>query len=310
MKCGVPQGSTLGPLLFLLYLNDLPSVSNALKFIMFADDTNVFLRGNNLTNMVNNFNSELLKIADWFAVNRLSLNIQKTHFMHFTNSKQTTEQNLMIEHQCIKKVNVTKFLGIKIDEKLTWKNHIEYINSKISKSLGILFKIRHIVNKQWRIKLYKTFILPYLNYCNIVWASTFKSTLKPLIISQKKALKLALGLPILTPSSQVFELAKVHSIFEINQIHMLIFMYKYVNNMLPSSFINYIQRNERLMYNFRNIQEFMLPFPRLEKFKFSVLYKAPSEWHLLSQNLKNSSSLNMFKLCIKNHFLFQSNRIL
>ena len=149
-----------------------------------------------------------------------------------------------------------------------------------------------------------------MNYCNIVWASTFKNSLKLLVKSQKKALKIALNLPYLTPSIEVFQLAKVQSVFEINQIHMLIFMYKFINNLLPSSFDGYILQNQNVVYNLRNIQQYILPFPRIIRFKFSVLYKAPYEWNLLTENIRNSSSLSIFKITVKNHIMSQIERII
>ena len=186
--CGVPQGSIIGPVLFLLYINDIHRVSEKLSFVMFADDTNIFIKGCDLNNIISILNSELKNISTWFQANQLSLNVSKTHYMIFSNCRAKAHSTVNIDGHELEMVSCTKFLGVKIDDKLTWKEHISYVKHKLMKSLGILYKIRNVLTRKWRIKLYKTFVLPHLNYCNIVWASTYQSSLKDLFIVQKKAL--------------------------------------------------------------------------------------------------------------------------
>ena len=304
MKCGVPQGSTLGPLLFLLYLNDLPFVSKVLTFVLFADDTNIFLKGNNISELMKTFNIELINISDWFAANKLSLNVQKTNCIHFSNGNYKTDIKLKLNGKEIKQVQEIKFLGVFIDDKLTWKSHIQYINTKISKSIGILYKVRHILNKEWKMNLYKTFVVPYLNYCNIIWASTYKTSLNTLLIKQKRALKIVLNLPFLTPSAYVFNIAKVHTVYEINKMHFSIFMYKYVKKLLPLSFTNmFILNRDIHSIQTRNSSKFYVPFPRIDKFKFSVTYAAPTIWNSLSEINKNLDTIHKFKNNIKQYML-------
>ena len=125
--CGVPQGSILGPKLFILYINDIVQVSDLLKLIIFADDTNAFYSGENIRNVANTVSSELNKLKIWFGVNKLSLNVSKTNYMVFTNSKIPPNIDISIQDYIIEKVNVTKFLGVLIDEKLNWKQHIEMV---------------------------------------------------------------------------------------------------------------------------------------------------------------------------------------
>ena len=139
ITCGVPQGSILGPLLFLLYVNDIVNVSDKLFPILFADDTNVFLQGKNINEMCNVMNIELKKLVIWLNVNKLSLNIKKTHFMIFCKPrvKLNLNTNICINTQEIELVHKTKFLGVIIDDKLLWSDHIQYICTKISKTIGI-----------------------------------------------------------------------------------------------------------------------------------------------------------------------------
>ena len=126
--CGVPQGSILGPKLFILYVNDICNISKIPKFVLFADDTTIFCSGPDDMQLSRDLSNELDKLSVWFAANKLVLNVSKTNFMVFGNSKQrNTTLQFSIKNSKIKRVYVTKFLGILIDDRLNWKEHISLI---------------------------------------------------------------------------------------------------------------------------------------------------------------------------------------
>ena len=155
IDCGVPQRSILGPLLFLLYINDLSTVSESCFSILFADDTNMCIAGKDIQDMCHKFNEDLTKIQEWLCCNELSLDVSKTHYMVFT-PKNTffNDVNVMINNEKIERVYVTKFLGLQIDAQLNWKRHIEYTCKKLSKCIGILAKQRKVLYKSCLINLY------------------------------------------------------------------------------------------------------------------------------------------------------------
>ena len=145
ISCGVPQGSSLGPLLFLLYVNDICNASPLLSFILFADDTNIFCSHSNLQTLINTLNSELPKVSQWLKCNKLSLNINKTHFIHFKHHNvhlAATPLNIKIDDSLLEQKQNSKFLGVIIDENLTWNPHIRNITSHISKGVGIISRLK------------------------------------------------------------------------------------------------------------------------------------------------------------------------
>ena len=132
IKCGVPQGSVLGPVLFLLFINDICNVSNLLTFVLFADETNIFCSNENVEVLQATLNRELAKLFVWFSINKLSLNLGKTNYMLFRSRPPDLELHLKINNAEIPKVTATKFLGIIIDDRLNWKPHIQSVKSKLS----------------------------------------------------------------------------------------------------------------------------------------------------------------------------------
>ena len=152
--CGVPQGSILGPILFLLYINDLPSCSKLLKLILFADDTTIIYSANDLDTLFLTINRELILLSDWFKLNRLSLNISKTHYMIFSNRKiEQIPPSIRVGQTEINRVSCTKFLGIEIDDKLTWFHHIKLVERKISLANFVIRSIRYKINYKIAMKL-------------------------------------------------------------------------------------------------------------------------------------------------------------
>ena len=144
IKCGVPQGSILGPLLFILYINGLPRAFKLTEPLLFADDTSIFLSHSNPNYLENVLNNELLNIDVWLRCNKLSINVQKTNYVIFSPSQRKVNHSFSLSFggQPLTQSNVTKFLGVYLDEHLTWKYHINFVCKQIAKSGGILSRTR------------------------------------------------------------------------------------------------------------------------------------------------------------------------
>ena len=186
----MPQGSILGPLLFLIYINDLAMASATFTPIMYADDTTLLstldnFNGNQSTNQnAIQINAELTKIVDWLTVNKLSLNIKKTKMMIFCSKqrilKSTEIPNVIINHIPIERVTYFKFLGVIIDSNLTWYHHINHISNKLSRICGVLSRLKHYVPVLILKIIYNSLFLSHLNYGITAWGFNVGPRIKTL----------------------------------------------------------------------------------------------------------------------------------
>ena len=150
--------NNLGPLLFLIYINDLNNSTKNLSTILFADDTNLFCSGKDINELECNINAELVNVQEWLTLNQLTLNIKKSNYIIFRTAKKQLKKSLTLklDNKEIQRVDKTKFLGIIIDQHLTWNNHIDYITKKIIKATGIRFYVSQVLLKI----LYNSLIYP------------------------------------------------------------------------------------------------------------------------------------------------------
>ena len=210
IKCGVPQGSILGPVLFILYINDMCEVSKLLNIILFADDTSIFYSTRNIMDIACTVNNELEKLDIWFRVNKLSLNVNKTNFIMFTNKKQHRPTvNTILNGTNIEQVSHTKFLGVIIDENLTLREQIKSVETKVSKSIGVLYKTKDVLDIQALCTLYQSLVEPYMCYCCEIWGNTYPSRLRKLSLLQKKAIRIIYSLDYHGHTSVFFQSSKI-----------------------------------------------------------------------------------------------------
>ena len=309
INCGVPQGSILGPILFLLYINDLASVSEFCFSVLFADDTNMFITGKDMNVLCRQLNEDLRNIQEWLQCNKLSLNVLKTHYMIFTpKNKVIDDIEVKIHDVQIQRVYTTKFLGVQIDSKLTWKMHIEYTCKKLSKCVGILCKARKKLYKSTLISLYYSFAYPYFIYCNHVWGTNYPSCLERIYLIQKKLIRIITCSPFRAHTGPLYFANKILNVYDINDYIIGSFMYECLYGTIPEIFRNYFQRNADVHdHNLRNVNDLYVPYGRLDIRKFSIKIAGANLWNSLPSFVKNSQSNHIFKKNMR-HYLVEKKR--
>ena len=304
IACGVPQGSVLGPLLFLLYINDIEYALTYSSMILFADDTTIFHSKQNLKECVSELELDLATINDWFKANKLSLNISKTNFMHFPIRNSHQISSIKFDNFTINSTKTSKFLGIILDQDLNWKPHCEYIKKKLNSNLFSLKRLKNILSSGVLKTIYHSIIECHLTYGIQSWGSTFKYVLKPLQVVQKKALRCIYKKPYNHPTAELFKTNCILTFDNLYKLSLLKFMYRYHNDLLPVT-LNQIYVNNNDIHNHytrlhNEPHQYMYKKDVVHR---SFIVKSPVLWNMLPNDIKSSNNFKLFCKRTKKYLL-------
>ena len=255
-----------------------------------------------MEDLVKTINGELENISLWLKINKLSLNINKTHFIMFQRGKSTMSiPDIIIDNQPIDKVEKTKFLGVVIDSKLSWKSHIWLVAGKLSKSIGMIIKAREYLNRSALLTLYYSFVYPYLTYGNHVWGCTYYTNLKQLFILQKKALRIMCGKRKRDSTENIFSELKILKFTDINAYLTGRFMYKCYTKNVPGIFSDFFQCNSAVHgYSTRQSEHLHVPLERSNLSQFCIRYRGVVVWNaILKSKINPDTSEFVFAKALK-----------
>ena len=297
VEYGVPQGSCLGPLLFLIFINDMPLSSLKLIIKLFADDSLLFLNGKSLEEVQNTLNEELPKIEKWFLSNKLTINATKTEYMINGRLQSQNPLDIILNNTYLNRSSSVRYLGVFIDDKLNWKTHVESLEKKISTACALVCKLRYYVDQTCLLKYYYAHVYSHLQYAILAWGAVNKTTLNKLNVLHRRVVRLmTLHGPLKNlfkydpdnsqgniKNLELFKSCEILTIDDIYKLELAKFMHKASTNSLPSALNNIFIRSR-----FPRQRLFLLPCVKSKFGERSLKYAGPKLWESLEPHLKET----------------------
>lgn len=306
ITCGVPQGSILGPLLFIVYINNIFELDLKGEIMLYADDTCLFYFGHSIDVVIEEAQKDLNLLNIWFQSNLLTINTSKTNYIIFKakNKKIHNHKPLNIDSKIINKTITEKYLGILLDEHLTWKPHLEKLRSKIASLSGLLRRITGCLPRKVRYVIYNSLVKPHLDYLIEVWGSTAKTNIQYIQTAQNKLIKTLFNYDFLTPTYNIYKETKLLNITQNYKYNTCILIFKILNNTIHSQikFSKNISIHKRCL---RSAQDIHLPFTRTKYGKKNLTHEGAQIFNKLPKHIKECKSLLVFKKLLKQHIIQQ-----
>ena len=290
IKCGVPQGSILGPLLFIIYMNDLQNICKKSNYLLYADDTVIF-NTKEIDQATTEKQTDLNNFKIWCDRNQLTMNVKKTKYVIFGMRSQTKNivyHDLFIQNKKIQKVATYKYLGMTLDMNLNFNNHLQHVQNVISHKCLLLSKLRKYIDTYTAIILYKSMILPIMEYGNVIYGGAKGQPIKKLQTIQNRILGICLYTNEYIETNQLYTLCKTSKIEIRRVVHLNLLMYK--------------QRDNVHIVNKRNINTrahdallFTTQKPNNEKYKQNVFYRGALTRNNLPVRERNIPDFEKFK---------------
>ncbi len=279
IKYGVPQGSVLGPLLFLIYMNDLPNVCRSIDVFLFADDTNLWCIGI----FRDEIERDLSAISNWLRANKLVPNVEKTVQLNIGSASSMSEL-FRLDDQIIKSVSVFKYLGILLDGKLSFLSHIEYVSKRMSTQCGIISKLRYYVPRNKLILYYNSNIKSIIQYGILIYGCCSFTALNPIFLLQKKIMKFILFGKRYDTSEDLFQQCKILNVSELHTYELLKFVFRSINNHHTQQHLNNIFSFDLKARSTRNsaILKLQVKLCKTKVKRNSIYFRAASLYNVLA----------------------------
>lgn len=305
VKLGVPQGSVAGVLLFLLYINDIGMVIKYCKIGLFADDTLIYISGNNIDEMQEKMNEDLQNLQEWLNMNKLKLNVSKTKCM----ALNLKHGNICIKlkDEVLEVVSKIKYLGVIIDNNLKFNEYVDEICSKISKKIGYLRRIRSKLSYSNALMLYNALVLPHFDYCATIIFSCSDTVKARLQLLQNKGMRMLLKCNYYTPIQNMLNALGWMNVRQRINYQVLVFIFKMKYNLFPeylSNNLSYIQ--EVQPYELRRGDDFRLQQWKSSRGQNQLMYNGLRLFNNLPNDIKLERCLSKFRKLIiekKNEYL-------